>query len=123
MFIVKKEILDSILWPVRVYVPLDDGDTRYFEFKGTFIRPNDRQLEQFSEETKDDGSKEWINGYIKRTMKIMTNWSGVCNEQKEPLEYTEDNFRAALESPNGVALMNGITTAINQIRGGIKVKN
>lgn len=123
MFIVKKEINDSIVWPVRVFVPLDGGDSKYFEFKGTFKRPNDQQLKQLEDETQNDGSKEWMDGYIKRTMKVMTAWSGVCSENKEPLEYTEENFRAALESPHGLALIGGIATAIHQVRAGIKVKN
>jgi hypothetical protein len=123
MFIVKKQITESIVWPVRVYSPLDGGDSKYYEFKGTFNRPNEEQLDQIEQETQSDGSSEWIDAYVKRTMKIMTNWSGVCNEEKEPIEFTEENFRDVLRTPQCMAIINGISTAINQIRGGIKVKN
>lgn len=123
MFIVQDEIEGKIKWPVRVYIALDGGKSKFYEFTGTFVRLSDDQKKQFEEDTANDGSKEWLNAYIDRTMKVMTNWSDVVDKDKNQLEYNEVNFEKTLKSPNGLAVINAINTAIHQIEAGIKVKN
>jgi len=123
MFIVQDEIEGKIKWPVRVYVALDGGKSKFYEFTGTFVRLSDDQKKQLEQETNNDGSKEWLDAYIERTMKVMTDWEDVVNKKKDPIEYNALTFEAALKSPNGLAIINAINTAIHQIEAGIKVKN
>lgn len=123
MFIIQDEIEGKINWPVRVYVALEGGKSKYYEFTGTFVRLNDDQKKQHEDNIHNDGSKEWMDAYIARTMKVMVNWSDVFDKNKEPLAYSALSFEAALKSPNGLAIINAINTALLQIESGTKVKN
>lgn len=123
MFIVQDEIEGKIKWPVRVFVPVEGGKSKYYEFTGTFVRLSDDQKKELEQETNNDGSKEWLDAYIERTMKVMIDWDDVVNKSKQPIEYNAATFEAALKSPSGLAIINAINTAIHQIEAGIKVKN
>lgn len=127
MFIVQETIDESIDWPVVVETPVAGGKNRKYEFTGTFRRLSDDEkkvIEKEVEEMQAQAEKaEWIDGYVERTMKIMTNWRDVVDPKKNPIEYTRENLKKAVMSPSGMAIINAIYRAMNQIESGVKAKN
>lgn len=127
MFVVQDTIDESIDWPVVVETPVAGGKSRKYEFTGTFRRLSDdekKAIEKEVEEMQAQAEKaEWIDGYVERTMKIMTNWRDVVDPKKNTIEYTRENLKKAVMSPSGMAIINGIYRAMNQIESGVKAKN
>lgn len=124
MFVVQETIDETLDWPVKVETPVSGGTSKTREFTGTFKRLSDEQKKELTETG--DGSEsdaEWVEKYLDRTMKIMTNWSGVVSTTKEPIPYTRENFKKVITAPSGLAVIHAITRAMNQIESGIKAKN
>lgn len=138
MFIVVDKIDDEIDWPVVVNMPAPGGKVRKYKFTGFFKRLSDEQKEEIrkSQESKaelidinqksdttNDSDDEFIEGYLDRTMAIMTNWSGVVDKNKIPLDYSRETFKRMLKAPSGTAIIHAITRAIGEIENGIQAKN
>ncbi|MFZ6819850.1 hypothetical protein [Undibacterium sp. Ji22W] len=138
MFIVVDEIDDVIDWPVVVNMPASGGKVRKYKFVGFFKRLSDEQKAALrkSEENKqeiidietkkasvNENDEEFIEDYLDRTMAVMSDWSGVVDKEKNPLEYNRKNFKRMLKAPSGTAIIHAITRAIGEIENGIQVKN
>lgn len=131
MFIIKSAADKTINWPVLVEVAEDGGKIKKYEITGTFKRLSDDAKEALAAEAKAnepvEGTEEAANAWKERSvdniMRIMTDWKGVLDENKEPIEFTRDNLLAAARSPDGISILRGINTAIAEINTGARVKN
>ncbi|HYD79844.1 MAG TPA: hypothetical protein VEC06_08545 [Paucimonas sp.] len=127
MFIIRKTAPDEIEWPVSVEMPASGGSTRKYEFMGVFKRLNGDEKDALDKEieaqAENDGSVDWLEQYLTRTMKVMVGWKDVVDENKEPLPYTRETLRAAVRAPSGAAFIAAVNRAIAQLEHGAKAKN
>ncbi|WP_229211422.1 hypothetical protein [Duganella sp. BJB476] len=132
MFIIPSSKPKSITWPVFVDVPDDGGKLRKFEFTGTFNLLDDDAKDAIAAESRaaapaEDGSEESVNAWkavsVDRIMNFMTDWKGVVDEEKVPVQFSKDNLLSVARTSLGVSLLRGINTAINEINVGARTKN
>lgn len=131
MFIIQSDNSKSITWPVTVEIASDGGKIRKFEFTGVFNRLNDDEKNAAMAEMKsanagDDSEAvgtEWKESTVNWIMNFMTDWKGVVDQNKAPIEFNRDNLRTAARSSIGVSLLRGINIAINEVDTGARIKN
>ncbi|MES2126648.1 MAG: hypothetical protein V4463_05195 [Pseudomonadota bacterium] len=134
MFVVhtEKSKPKTIPWPVSVDTPADGGKIKKYEFTGTFNLLDDDEKDAIAAEVKEaaadeDGTDAAVNAWkvvsVDRIMRFMCGWAGVVDMNKTPVEFTRENLLLAARSPDGVAILRGINTAINEIHVGARAKN
>jgi hypothetical protein len=130
MFIIKSEKDKSITWPVKVEVAADGGKIKKYEFTGVFRRLDDDEKEAIDDELKsadassgDEGGNVWKVRNVDAIMRIMADWKGVADQDKNPIEFTRDNLLAAARSINGTPILRAINIAISEISTGALTKN
>lgn len=132
MFIIQTNPSKTITWPVAVEVAVDGGKIKKYEFDGTFKLLNDDEKELITAEMRSDAPPDdvtseaanaWKEAAVDNIMKIMTDWKGVVDETKTPIEFSRDNLRSAARSSQGISILRGINTAIGEINIGARAKN
>ncbi len=128
MFVIKSDKDKTINWPVKVEVAVDGGKIKKFEFTGTFRRLNDDEKEAADAELKgedggDEGSNAWKDRNVAGIMHVMTDWKGVVDQDKNPIEFSQNNLRMAARSIDGVPILRAINAAIAEIGHGVLTKN
>jgi hypothetical protein len=132
MFIISTSKDKTINWPVKVEIAADGGKIGKFEFTGTFKLLDDDAKELLSAEAKaagadvaDDSEPDnaWKVRTVDNIVKVMTDWKGVADETKTPIEFTRDNLLSAARSAHGISILRAINVAISEIATGARAKN
>ena len=131
MLIIQTEKDKTIQWPVKVEVPADGGKLKKFEFTGTFRLLDDDAKDALAAKTKDlptdpeteAGSNAWKETSVDNILEFMSDWSGVVDAKKTPIEFSRDNLLAAVRSLHGISILRAITTAIGEVATGHIAKN
>lgn len=132
MFIVTTSKDKTINWPVKVEIAADGGKIKNFEFTGTFKLLGDDEKEQLAEEAKlntpdaadeSEPANAWKERAVDSILKVMTDWKGVADESKVPLDFNRETLLGAARSAHGISILRGINTAIAEISTGARAKN
>lgn len=134
MFIVTTTKDKTITWPVKVEVAADGGKIAKHEFTGVFKLLDDADRKALAESTAtldaadigDDATVteiDWKEQAVDNILKSMTDWKGVCDERKAPLEFDRDNLLAIARSVHGLSFLRAINVALGEIATGAKAKN
>lgn len=132
MFVIESSTSEkkTISWPVKVEVAADGGKIKKYEFTGTFLRLDDAEKEAIDAEQKggdvssgEEGSNAWKDRNVATIMRVMADWKGVVDQDKNPIEFNRENLLAAARSINGTPILRGINIAISEISIGALTKN
>lgn len=132
MFIVTTSKDKTINWPVKVEVAADGGKIAKHEFTGVFKLLDDDEREALAAAAKaeqadtvdiseQDGA--WKQRSVNNILKSMTDWKGVCDESKTPLEFNRDNLLSIARSVHGLSFLRAINVALGEVASGAKAKN
>jgi hypothetical protein len=126
MFIVSNAKDKTITWPVTVEAAAEGGKIAKYPFTGTFKVLDDDQREAIlasDAQTEVEDSAAWKDANIDKIMQVMTDWSGVADQDRNPIPFNRENLRTAARSAAGMGLLRGINTAIAEIATGARAKN
>jgi hypothetical protein len=147
MFIVQTEGEKTVTWPVTVEVAADGGKITKYSFSGTFKVLNDDEREALlSKKAGNEGdtvaaadgegdpqeapafdaaeyNRKFKEAQVDGILAVMTGWSGVLDQNKQPIEFNRDNLLIAVRSKQGNSLLRGINTAISEVTNGARAKN
>lgn len=130
MFIVKKSVPGAVIkWPVTVNTPVDGGKTKRFEFTGHFLRLSADEKDALRAEidaileSSDSDAEDYRAQFVSATMKVMTDWSGVVDQDEKDLAFGREALLAAVRGVGGGAVIAGINRAIIEVELGEKRKN
>lgn len=137
----------TVNWPVTVEVAVDGGRTSKFTFTGTFKLLDDDQREHLLKGSTVDGdpteespgeaapeedakqpdaaelNRKFKEGQVDKLAQILVGWSGVVDQDRNPIVFNRENLLTAARSRQGNSLLRGINTAIAQIAAGASAKN
>jgi hypothetical protein len=136
MFIVTTTKDKTITWPVTVEVAADGGKIAKHEFTGVFKLLSDADRKALADEAPkldagdiaDDAvvtvaEIDWKEQSVDNILKAMTDWKGVCDETKTPIEFNRDSLLAIARSVHGLSFLRAINTALGEISTGSRAKN
>jgi hypothetical protein len=132
MFIIKSAKDKTITWPVTVETAADGGKISKFEFTGTFKLLDDDAKEALVAEAKantdaagetEQAVNAWKVVSVDAILNYMTDWKGVVDESKTPIDFNRDNLLAVARSAQGLSIIRAINTAIGEINTGARAKN
>jgi hypothetical protein len=142
MFILQSATGKTISWPVTVEVAVDGGKLAKYTFNGTFKVLSDDEREALAAgkvqapalDAPLDGADDqnalvtataidWKEAAVDGVLEVMTDWSGVVDQNKTPIPFNRDNLLTAARSAAGIGILRGINTAIQEITTGARAKN
>jgi hypothetical protein len=148
MFIIQPATDKPIDWPVTVEYAAPGGKIAKHTFTGYFKLLGDDERDEIMARSKvpeaqpqigdtaADGAEAvgdsadapvkanvWKDAAVDAILDVMTDWKGVVDQHRNPIEFNRENLRTAARSAIGFSLLRGINTALAEIATGARAKN
>lgn len=128
MLVISKSKDKTINWPVTVEVAADGGKTIKHTFTGVFkVLDEDERDALFPDAAEklesEVNSASALESAVDDILKVMIDWKQVVDENKVPLDFNRDTLLAAARSASGFSFLQGLWTAMREIRTGARAKN
>lgn len=124
MFIIARK--PTLVWPVRISLPIDGGDSQQIDTRIEFQRLPEADYQALLEQHKQPegaGLSEVLVANAAILARIVADWPDLADEDGRPLAYSVERLASLIAGPDGLAISQALFGAYAEIRYGGRQKN